>query len=241
MQILYKDYSGKVIEKKTIETIKKKFKENSDKIISLAAFQITSLRNFDMNVKGKNYLLKGVLKKLVLDVLDNDIKDAPFNDMKVEETLNTVLEFEYNNKSTDISLYGRADRIDCRDGIYRIIDYKTGKKEFKSQKNDLFEEIVKKLFSDVSYRENFQAYFYSYLYKKNNPDKQLKVGLYMVRDIKNGIKFLNKETISDEEINSFENSLKLLFNDIFDINKPFSQTEDEDHCKYCSFNKLCYK
>jgi CRISPR/Cas system-associated exonuclease Cas4 (RecB family) len=54
---------------------------------------------------------------------------------------------------------------------------------------------------------------------------------------------LDKEELEDAGtlLPEFETRLKNLLEEIFDPSKPFVQTENTDHCKYCPFAGICYR
>ena len=37
----------------------------------------------------------------------------------------------------------------------------------------------------------------------------------------------------------FERELNSVLEELFDVNTPFTQVEDEDACKYCDYKKIC--
>ena len=41
--------------------------------------------------------------------------------------------------------------------------------------------------------------------------------------------------------NDFEVLLRSLIEEIFNTDLPFVQTENEEHCKYCSYRQICRK
>ena len=86
----------------------------------------------------------------------------------------------YGQKNNKINISGIVDRIDFKNNIYRIIDYKTGgdNKNIKS---------IKSLFSNKKRERNdavFQLFFYSLLLKnKINKVEKIEPGLMNIRDI----------------------------------------------------------
>ena len=141
-------------------------------------------------------------------------------------------------------LNGKIDRIDSKDGVVRILDYKTGKAEnnFKD---------VEGLFRQQKDRPAavFQTLLYALIYKSNNPSegKTLVPGLVsrnnLFEDEFRPHLLLDKEELTDatEILNEFEARLKALVTEIFDPNKPFLQTEITDSCRYCPYKAICYR
>ena len=72
------------------------------------------------------------------------------------------------------------------------------------------------------------------------PGKQIKSGLFAMRDMSEGIWFLNDgEPFSAAQFTEFELLLKKLLIEIFSPEIPFEQTIDHDRCEYCDFASIC--
>ena len=133
------------------------------------------------------------------------------------------------------------DRIDEKNNIVRIIDYKTGGFEFKKYNPDNPSGYFEELITNPDYKENFQAFFYGYFYSKTNADRKINVGIYPVKKILKGVKELKEDFIDPQEFDMFGESLKKLISEITDINVPFTKTEDEKRCTYCPYSEICYR
>jgi len=215
------------------EMSKEKIKELLSKVeFAVSASFIEEFPHAASELEGKNYLTKQVILQLVKNILEADREIAPF---VIEELEKTYLQnFSYENSEPEIVLKGIFDRVDSASGIVRIVDYKTGKDELNSKKG--FEEI----FSDPDLKATFQLYFYSYIYKRLRADAKLKAGIYRMKSISEGISYLNDgDEITFEKLNDFENHLKNLIAEMMDDKIPFSQTEDEKRCFYCSYKEIC--
>ncbi|WP_443648267.1 hypothetical protein, partial [Barnesiella intestinihominis] len=68
--------------------------------------------------------------------------------------------------------------------------------------------------------------------------------IYIVRNLfdkfESFLKY-DKEPLTDFNLveKEFDLYLTRCLEDIFDLDKPFSQTTVESHCKYCDFKQLC--
>jgi hypothetical protein len=82
--------------------------------------------------------------------------------------------------------------------------------------------------------------YYAFLTQSKMPGKQIKSGLYTMRDMSEGIWFLNNDQpFSKEQFIEFENLLSKLLTEIFSPEVPFLQTTDHERCEYCAFITLC--
>jgi hypothetical protein len=182
-------------------------------------------------LEGKNILMRNVLIELVERIVEHDKKSAPM----LLKSLEQDIHFDFpvlQNKS--VILYGIIDRVDITGNALRIIDYKTGKVE------DAVSSSVTELFSSPDYKEQFQTFFYSWLYHSNHNSIAIKAGLYRLKKVSEGVRYINEgEAITQEQFAEFEVQLKTLLSDIFNKEIPFSQTDDEKRCLYCAFKDIC--
>jgi MoaA/NifB/PqqE/SkfB family radical SAM enzyme len=80
------------------------------------------------------------------------------------------------------------------------------------------------------------------LYWKQAPSRPVKAGLLAVKDLSDGIRFINEgEVISPEQFTDFENHLIGLIGEITNPGKAFYQTEDERRCQYCPYKEICHR
>ncbi len=185
-----------------------------------------------LQLEGEDILLAEVIKELVKKILLQDKNEAPFKIESLENEFNAVIEIASGAK---VRLHGKFDRVDERDGVTRIIDYKTGKVEIKAKSIDA-------LFSNPEKKTLFQLNFYSYLYNQNFPNKIFKAGFYVAKSLGGGILFPgNGEPVSTELLNEFSTGLRALIGEIYDASIPFSQTTDLNRCEYCEYKNICQR
>ena len=241
IEIAYNPYKGKNITGEIIEEIRAKLNSGFDEILMQAFRNIESLREMDADLQGKNLLFKNIIKTLVNKILDNDKKDLPFKIVDLEKKIDDSLEINVNGSIQTAGLAGRIDRIDERNNITTIIDYKTGYYGFEKPRNKSIDEIFGLIFTDPKYKENFQAYFYAYSYMKQNPQKEIDIAIYPVRKVSEGLSYLTDGPVSAQELSEFELRLKELIGGILSPETGFTQTGDTDRCKYCAFKSICYR
>ncbi len=180
---------------------------------------------------GNDYLLKSVLHELLQRIVSNDADDAPLELIGHEKDYDSILLID---NAGPVVLYGKIDRIEVKDEVWRIIDYKTG--------NDLISESInmEDIFSDPKKKVMLQLLFYSWLVKQTNTNIQIKAGMYKLRNVNQGVKWLLAgNIISTEVLKEFETALKQVISGIFEEKFPFSQTVDRKRCEYCDFINIC--
>jgi len=200
--------------------------------------------------QGKPFLAYQIVKKTVLDyieVIRKEWEESLYQIICTETWLNA----EINIGEKNLRLAGKADRIEMRDNKVTILDYKTGKVENKNLKCKAvhFEEI----FTDSKYSQLFQLLCYAYLYQNDKNNKLLKTneiqcGIIAFQELyKQNEEYISYAEIDKEKILTvsilqlFEEHLKQIFSSILDLETPFTQTEEEENCKYCDYKGICNK
>lgn len=230
LEELYQPFIEKEVSPEEI----KAFEENLDKVIEDQFRKVTRTENSQY---GRNRLLLGVIRNLVAKLLAIDESQAPFKVQGLELELETLL--PTLKIPEGVKLRGYIDRVDEVDGETRIIDYKTGKVNRLDLKG--FEQIRE----GAKKREPFQLSTYAYLYLRNHPEtKEVSPGIYFMRNLSEGLRYLEtgptKAKVLDlESLLDYESEMVSLIDEIFDPEIPFSQTEEFDRCRFCSYKVMC--
>ena len=89
--------------------------------------------NKKVMIEGRNIIAAEIIKKMINKILNIDKKYAPFKIIGLEvgtkEGFSIDVPLEVNGRNHVIGLKGKIDRIDLKEGVLRVIDYKTGKDE----------------------------------------------------------------------------------------------------------------
>ena len=202
-------------------------------------------------LEGRNIIAAEIIRKTVSQILRIDQGYAPFKILGLETTTRDGYKVDFpievNGEHLEVGLKGKIDRLDLKDGVVRVVDYKTGKdsREFTTvssliDRND-----------DKRNKAAFQVLFYSYLYYSTSKHEyeRIEPGLFNSRDLfdsdftsqiyarhnRNVTPVLDFRT----HLEDFENALKGLLEELFDSSVPFDQVEDEKKCKWCPYNGIC--
>jgi ATP-dependent helicase/DNAse subunit B len=242
MDILYRDDVGKEVTKHMMDSKISYLRANYDDLWKKACEELSEYTEFAKLKQGKNLLYKSVIKKLISNVLDNDRSETPFKIIELETAGERKVNIDIKGDITEVTLYGRLDRVEIKDGITRIIDYKTGTVETAKQTSKVTDiEHIEKIFENIKFKENFQQLFYASLYLNTNKNSKLIVGIYPLKKISGGVYWFEEEPISADKLKLFEDNLSVLLKKIFEKETPFTQTSDTDHCKYCPYKSICYR
>lgn len=242
MDILYRDDVGKEISEELMNEKAAFFSSNYDDLWKKACEELTEYKEFAKIKQGKNLLYKSVIKKLISSVLNNDRNEVPFKIIELETSAERKVSLNINGEVTEVTLYGRLDRVEIKDGITRIIDYKTGTVDSARQNSKITDtDHVNRIFSDIKLKENFQQLFYASLYLHQNKNSKLIIGIYPLKKISGGVFWFEEEPIPADKNKLFEDNLNSLLKKIFDKETAFTQTTDLNHCKYCPYISICYR
>lgn len=225
MEFLYEPFVGKVMKKEDILPLKKQLDGALKK-----AFQKNELA-WGTELRGKNYLLRGVIRDLCQRILDADAAGDSFVIKSLEDQESFLATLEI--KGEPYLINGAFDRVDYLPGkdLIRILDYKTGK-------IDLSAKSIADCFEKPKLKAAFQGYLYAWLYDRQAPGVRSQVGFYTARQLSGGIQYLQGgKAVHEEELADFSNRLTKLVSDV--LRKDFVQTDDEQQCRICPYNEIC--
>ena len=245
---------GKVwlIEPEHFKDLRKEVEQQTEKAV-LAYLNVESLNRWE----GKNLLLKNILKEYVHSVLNTDEAYAPFEILALEagKKYQTTLKVPAKSYNIDMKMAGIIDRIDRKNDVIRIVDYKTGNDDtFFKGASVLFEEDNKNNDKGI-----FQVLSYSLMYgrtTKVQPHEVVKPVLYKIKEMQQAhydptlkVKLLNENEVADTQpledvrlvMGEFERELTALAARLFDPKIPFEATKYIDNCAYCEFVDICHR
>ena len=244
MEHIYRPYIDKTIDSETITGIINNQELISDTI--LTSFRTVYFKGMkteeNVLLTGRNWLIYGVVKKYVNKLLEVDRNRTPFEIVGLEKKVETTISI--NELKRNVLIGGTIDRIDLKDSRLCIFDYKTGSVELS------FPMLIS-LFDKENKTRNkaaFQTLIYSYILHKNQPEiTDIHPGIYSLRGIfeEDFDPSLRSKEIGNQPVefvaisDQFEAHFRVLLEEIFDLNIPFGQTTNEEHCKYCSYRQIC--
>jgi len=229
----------KQIEAKDLEDFEKYIPNLLDQEV-IAAYHLNP--DNPVRYEGQLILVSEVVKRFIKKIIEHDKKHAPFTLMGVEE----ILDYKVSIGSGvgKVMLGGKLDRIDKKDNVLRIVDYKTGRDslEFKT---------IDSLFDGEGTRNKaaFQTLLYAWLYTKAHPEELSRIipGLMNSKNLfSDSLVFglmMDRKHLTDaaEVLPEFEQKLKALLEELFNPKETFHQTSNVKACEYCPYKRICYR
>lgn len=229
LEDFYKPFIGTFISIDSIQNLKNKITE------TVMLHFANVYKEGDIKT-GKNLIVFEIAKRYVSNFLDLEIQDLKAgNQIKIMaiETKN-IVQVDIEQLDFPVKLTGMVDRIDERNGLIRIIDYKTGKVEQAEVEVVNWEDIT---LDYKKYSKSFQVLSYAYMMQLAGSIKlPIEAGIISFKNLNKGfLKFAKKDRIgpnakkdtliTQETINNFSIELKQLILEICNKEIPFTEKE----------------
>jgi ATP-dependent helicase/nuclease subunit B len=236
MEYFYADLKGAEVTSEAIAIRRK----NVPRLIQ-RAFDAVMFNNPDKETayKGMQKVILSIVDAYVTIILNQDDAQTPFQILSLEQKVEADINFSIHGKPAIVKLYGVIDRVDFKDGVTKIIDYKTGsdKLTFKD---------VPELFNTNGKHINkalVQTLIYTYAYEQFSGKIGVEPNLYIVKTMtQDGIWFkTGRQNLSGEFLEEikpeFLNELRKKLTELFE-SAYFEVSEVEDNYKYSIYKTL---
>jgi hypothetical protein len=195
---------------------------------------------------GELLVIREIVQQYAEAFLKLDEAYTPFEVCELEKRMQQPFAISVNEKPEALLLGGYTDRIDVKNGLYRMVDYKTG-----ADKLDF--STVEKLFERDGKGQNkaaVQTLMYCWLFSKEFPQRtSFEPALIPIRkmDADNpSTQLVAKSEGGAVSANRMPDLLpgvmdrmKTLLEELFDAEVPFDQTTDAKNCQHCDYNGIC--
>lgn len=193
---------------------------------------------------GEQIIYYNVLLKYITQLLRYDLAHTPFTIVGMETDRSFRLNLDCMGQSITIITGGRIDRIDIMDGKCRIVDYKSGNSSNRAVNN------MDNIFCPSDNRNGY--YLQTMLYAlaqllHQEPEYPIVPALFFVGKASDNTQYdptliLNKTAIEDfaDYAEEFMERLKGALSELFNPEIPFTQTCQNDKCKFCPYHMLCH-
>jgi len=252
MENIYKPFCGVTI---TADLLKNAAEErNITQIIESAFAEKFFYSDKIRPLTGQTRLYGETIRRYATKILEYDRGMTPFRYLRSEQRVDGSITLPDSERI--VLLKGFIDRIDSKDGVLRIVDYKSGSPKalkFPSVAS-LFEPENPKRQSAVMQVFLYSRLVQSALYKMLPETQGMKLtpAVYYLRSIcSEGKDYYAGVTLDDGNgaatpvvdfarfRDDFETGLANCLNRIFNPDIPFTQSRNPDKCKYCTFRSIC--
>lgn len=230
LERLYKTQLHKKLSVQDVEQLEKE----APNILETVIVSLFEYKDFDV---GMNVLMKEVATDYLGRFLVAEKAICSQQQLEVIG-LEQALEAQVAGPFGAQTIKGVVDRIDRLDGTLRILDYKTG----NFTPGELVLTHLEEDLLDPKKSKAFQLLTYAWLYKKNYViSSPLEAGIVSFRKLSAGIGTLRLPTDGGlaAYFEDFEAVLRQILVDIYDTERPFTQTDDTKQCAKCDFNSIC--
>lgn len=200
-----------------------------------------------LSLSGFEVVVADVVMHFAERFLDIDAKRVPFKVHHLEVTFEQQIDLNVQGQPQRVLLKGNIDRVDEKDGVVRMVDFKTGndKIEFAS---------VQELLTPHGEKLNkgaLQTLLYAYMFSKAHPQyEHFEPALVVLRHTLQAgfdkVRLVDKTEnieITAENINNYlsavESGIKLVLEELLDTRVPFDQTPHLTTCAYCDYKGIC--
>lgn len=218
LEELYKGFVGKVL---VVEDLKGLYPRVQEVVNRFYEHYFVPL---DQN-SGKNIIAYEVIVSYVNRYIRSDIELSKKQDIKLialEEEYRMPLELP--SLSMTINCQGKFDRVEERNGVLTIIDYKTGLVKSGELKMNSWEALS----MDYKYSKQLQLLFYSMIYMNQYGLDELQAGIYSFKNMREGLMLFKEDKstiINQNTIAQFKEQLTRLIAEIIDSNQAFLEKE----------------
>lgn len=221
LKALYEPFIGKFISETDISNC---FKQIDSEVLK----QFKVVYKEGEIKKGRNLLAFEVAKRNVFNFLKVELECVKNGDViKIlaleEKYMETLI---HPDLPFLVNIGGSVDRIEERNGIIRIIDYKTGKVD----KGDIILTTWSGLTEDIGNDKIIQVLAYAFMYEKFALEQPMEAGIISFKNLKSGfMPFTFKQgkdintTISKETLKDYLEQIVILLREILDETIPFEE------------------
>lgn len=244
IELLYKPFENKVVEADALKYLRANQQRINDVVrqsIAVKYYQMNPEDVSNVQLGGQSILIASHIRDYIHQLLENDIRFAPFQIVGLEREYIASYHVVSDEKTYTIRIGGIIDRLDqTSDGI-RIIDYKTGRnmkldfkdwsqlvdRDYLDRRKEIFQTLI---YSDIVNRSENQPAIFPVIYKLDD--------LFDEEFIPNVI-FQGEKLSFNKVAGEFSAVFSDVLSEIFSVTNTYDQTKDLQKCSYCTYNRIC--
>lgn len=244
IELLYKPLIHKTVEVSTLKLLRgdsRRIDEVIHQAMAVKYYQLTPEEAPKLQIGGQSILIASHMRNYIHQLIENDIKFAPFKILGLEKEYSTTYDVTSDGQKHRLPIGGIIDRLDETDEGLRIIDYKTGrnmKLDFKD-----WVQLIDRGDKDRR-KEIFQTLIYSDIVNRTEHHQSIFPAIYKLDDlfdeefVPNVI--YNGEKLSYQKVEKeFNEVFSLVLSEMLSVTNSYDQVKDPQKCTYCAYNKIC--
>ena len=244
IELLYKPFENKMVEVSALKSLladNKRINEVVHQSIGVKYYQMKIEELPGLQLGGQSILIASHISDYIHQLLENDIRFAPFQIVGLEKEYVTDYQLVADEKTHQIRIGGIIDRLDqTADGL-RIIDYKTGR-HMKLDFNDWL-QLVDRNKSDRR-KEIFQTLIYSDIVNRTENQPAIFPVIYKLDDLFDeefipNVIYQGEKLSFNRVADEFNEVFSEVLSEMFSVTNTYDQTKDLQKCSYCTYNKIC--
>lgn len=244
IELLYKPLINKTVEASTLKLLRadsRRIDEVINQAMAVKYYLLAPEEAGNIQIGGQSILIASHMRDYIHQLIDNDIKFAPFKIIGLEKEYSTTYDIMTDGQKYRLPIGGIIDRLDETEEGLRIIDYKTG----RNMKLDFKEwlQLVDRGDKDRR-KEIFQTLIYSDIVNRTEQHHSIYPAIYKLDDLFDE-EFVpnvmyNGEKLSYQRVEKEFNELfSTVLAEMLSVNNTFDQVKDSQKCSYCAYNKIC--
>jgi len=195
-------------------------------------------KELNPRMKSDSFLLERIIGNRLQRFLDSEQERDVEKIISLEQKCQARLTLEKYFLKFNYTI----DRIDeFKDGSIVILDYKTGGADLAPRNLKVLENMKIERQAIKENIKSFQLPLYYYFTSQEFPDRELNAEFYNLRTLERKSFISQTDYLRREKILEIcLESLKLLFDELFDPSIPFKPERDERRCSFCRFKGICF-
>jgi ATP-dependent helicase/nuclease subunit B len=226
MEILYEPFIGSFL-------TEEKLTRQRSKIKNVVLHELLKTYAEEDIIRGKNLIAYNVIVAYIDSFIAKEIQGIKRYSIKILALeKNLSVELDVPGIDGPVILKGTLDRIDEKDGVLRILDYKTGSVINSNVEVVLWDEIIE----NYDRSKAFQLLCYSFMYQITNPVEEMVAGIISFKNLgsgpfyfstKNNRNAIKKDsTITRDTLAPFQEQLIKLIQEIANPEIPFTAKDE---------------
>jgi len=236
MEYFYEDAVGQEINAEFIVERCKQVPQLTERAFAAVVFNNAERR---VAFRGMQKVILSIVEAYVRIIAAQDQSQVPFRILSLEQWVEADITFPLNGSEAGIRIGGIIDRVDLKDGVTRIIDYKTGSDKLN------YKDVPELFNTDGKYinKALIQTLLYTYAYEQFSGRGAVEPNLYVVKTMsQEGVWFRSgRQQLHGEHLREvkaqFLEALREKLTELFSA-PAFRSSLIEDNYKYSIYKTL---